>query len=315
MTTGAVKVGLHIPAAANGPLPSAAEYTDFFRHAERLGFHGLWTEDRLFHDANLLEPLTLLTLAAGCTERIVLGTAVLLLSMRNAPELARRLSSLDHLSGGRVHLGVSLGGRPGEYPGLGMEQRERVPRLRENILVLRALLRGEPVTHDGRFYSLEEAVVRPAAVQGGGIPLSMGGHAEPVLRRTGELADGWIGGPFTPPEAYRACWEQVLAHARGFGRDPSAMEAGKLVYVAVDDDRDRALASLTPFLHAYYGVARNPADFAVYGPADHVAAELQAFVDAGARTFMLGVPTLDVECLERIAAEVVPRLLAVQEGR
>ena len=303
-----IRVGLHIPAASDGPLPTAAEYIDFFRHAERLGFHGLWTEDRIFHDANLLEPLTLLTLAAGCTERVVLGTAVLLLSMRNAPELARRLSSLDHFAGGRVHLGVSLGGRPGEYPGLGMRQSERVGRLRENILVLRALLRGEPVTHDGRHYALEDAVVRPPSPQPGGIPISMGGHVEPVLKRTGELADGWIGGPFTPPDAYRACWEQVQAHALGFGRDPAILEAGKLIYVAVDDDRKRALASLTPFLRAYYGAARNPEDFAVYGPADHVAAELQAFVDAGARTFMLGVPSLDVGHLERIAADVAPRL-------
>jgi alkanesulfonate monooxygenase SsuD/methylene tetrahydromethanopterin reductase-like flavin-dependent oxidoreductase (luciferase family) len=136
----------------------------------------------------------------------------------------------------------------------------------------------------------------------------MGGHVEPVLRRTGEVADGWIGGPFTPPDAYRECWEQVQAHARNFGRDPSDLEAGKLIYVAVDDDRERALASLAPFLNAYYGAARNPADFAVYGPADHVAAELQSFVDAGARTFMLGVPSLDAGHLERIAADVVPRL-------
>ena len=308
MANDEIKVGLHVPAASDGPLPSAAQYIDFFRHAERLGFHGLWTEDRLFHDANLLEPLTLLTLAAGCTERVVLGTAVLLLSMRNAPELARRLSSLDHFAGGRVHLGVSLGGRPGEYPGLGLKQSERVARLRENILVLRALLRGGPVSHDGRHYALEDAVVRPPSPQPGGIPISMGGHVEPVLRRTGELADGWIGGPFTPPDAYRACWEQVLAHAEAFGRDPSLLEAGKLVYVAVDDNRERALASLTPFLRAYYGAARNPEDFAVYGPAEEVAAQLQAFVDAGARTFMLGVPSLDVGHLERIAADVAPRL-------
>ena len=307
---GEVKVGLHIPAASDGPLPSKAQYVEFFRHAERLGFHGLWTEDRLFHDANLLEPLTLLTLAAGATERMVLGTAVLLLSMRNAPELARRLSSLDYLSGGRVELGVSLGGRPGEYPGLGLKQSERVPRLRENMLVLRALLRGEPVSHEGRFYALDDAVVRPAAVREGGIPLHMGGHVEPVLRRTGELADGWIGGPFTPPEDYGACWQGVLEHARSFGRDPSRLEAGKLIYVAVDNDRDRALATLAPFLRAYYGAARDPRTFAVYGPAEEVAAQLQAFVDVGARTFMLGVPSLDVDHLERIASDVVPLLQA-----
>lgn len=304
----AIKVGLHVPAASDGPLPSAAQYVDFFRHAERLGFHGLWTEDRLFHAANLLEPLTLLTLAAGATERMALGTAVLLLSMRTAPALARQLSSLDHLSGGRVHLGVSLGGRPGEYPGLGLRQSERVARLRENILTLRALLRGEPVTHLGRFYTLEEAVVRPPAVREGGIPLYMGGRAAPVLRRAAELTDGWIGGPFSPPEEFQSCWQQVLEHARGFGHDPHRLEAGKLVYVSVDDDTERALAALTPFLRAYYGPTTEPSHFAVYGPPGEVAAKLQSFVDAGATTFMLGVPSLDMGHLERIAADVVPRL-------
>ena len=305
-----IKVGLHVPVASDGPLPSTAQYTDFFRHAERLGFHGLWTEDRLFHGANLLEPLTLLTLASGATERIMLGTAVLLLPLRNAPSLARQLSTLDHFSGGRVLLGVSVGGRPNEFPGLGMQLSERVPRLRENILLLKALLRGEPVTYDGRFYTLEDAVVRPAAVNRGGIPLYMGGRAEAVLRRTAELTEGWIGGPFSPPDEFRACWQQVLEHARELGRAPEQLEAGKLVYVAVDDDRDRALASLKPFLHAYYGPERDPTTFALYGPAGEVAAELQDFVDAGATTFMLGVPSLDVGHLERITSDVVPRLRA-----
>ena len=308
MAGSGIRVGLHVPAASDGPLPSAAQYTDFFRHAERLGYHGLWTEDRLFHDANLLEPLTLLTLAAGATERIMLGTAVLLLAMRSAPALARQLSTLDHLSGGRVLLGVSVGGRPGEYPGLGLKQSERVPRLRENIVTLGALLRGEPVTHEGRYYTLEDAIVRPAAEREGGIPLYMGGRAARVLRRTAELTDGWIGGPFSPPEEFRACWEQVREHALAFGRNPDHLEAGKLVYVAVDDDRDRALASLTPFLQAYYGPQTEPSQYAVYGPAVEVVSQLQAFVDAGASTFMLGVPSLDVGHLERIASEVVPQL-------
>ena len=306
--TNEIKVGLHVPAASDGPLPSAARYTDFFRHAERLGYHGLWTEDRLFHGSNLLEPLTLLTLAAGATERIMLGTAVLLLSMRNASSLARQLSTLDHFSGGRVLLGVSVGGRPNEFPGLGMQLSERVPRLRENILLLKSLLRGEPVTYDGRFYTLEEAVVRPAAIRDGGIPMYMGGRADAVLRRAAELTEGWIGGAFSPPDEFRACWQQVLEHARELGRDPEQLEAGKLVYVAVDDDRGRALASLTPFLQAYYGPERDPSAFTVYGPPEEVAAELQEFVNAGVTTFMLGVPSLDVGHLERIASDVVPRL-------
>ena len=303
-----IKIGLHVPAASAGPLPSAAEYIDFFKQAEALGFDSLWTEDRVFHDANFLEPLTLLSWAAANTERIQLGTAVLLLALRNAPALARQVSTMDYLSGGRLNLGISIGGRPNEYPGLGLQQSKRVAHLRESITVLRGLLSGEPVTYEGRFYKLDEATVRPAVTRPGGILLYMGGRVDAALRRAGELTDGWIGGPFSPPEDYRTSWATVQEHARGFGRDPAALEAGKLVYVCVDDDKERALATLKPFINDYYGPRIDIAEHGVYGPPDEVVAQLRAFADAGVTTFMLGVPNLDIRHIERIASDVVPRL-------
>src|SRR5205814_1029846 len=80
-----------------------------------LGLDALWTEDRIFHQANLLDPLMLLASAASSTRRIRLGTAVLVLTLRNVAVVARQVSTLHHLSGGRVELGISLGGRPEEY--------------------------------------------------------------------------------------------------------------------------------------------------------------------------------------------------------
>jgi probable F420-dependent oxidoreductase len=312
MTTHTVKVGLHVPAASAGQLPSAVEYIEFFKQAEALGFDSLWTEDRVFHDANFLEPLTLLSWAAANTERIQLGTAVLLLSLRNAPSLARQVSTMDYLSGGRLSLGISVGGRPNEYPGLGFQQSGRVAHLRESITVLRSLLSGEPVTYKGRFYQLEEAIVRPAATHPGGTPLYMGGRVDAALRRAAELTDGWIGGPFSSPEDYRTSWTTVQEHARGFGRDPEALEAGKLVYVCVDDDKERALATLKPFISDYYGPRIDIAEHGVYGPPDEVVAQLRAFADAGVTTFMLGVPNLDIGHIERIAKDVIPRLQCKQ---
>ena len=303
-----IKVGLHVPAAAAGKLPSAAEYIEFFQQAESMGFDALWTEDRVFHDANILEPLTLLSWAAASTERIQLGTAVLLLALRNAPALARQVSTLDYLSGGRLNLGISIGGRPNEYPGLGLRQSERVAHLRESITVLRQLLSGERITYAGRFYQLEEATVRPAVSRPGGIPLYMGGRVDAALRRAAELTDGWIGGPFTPPEDFRASWTIVQEHARAFGRDPSALEAGKLVYVSVDDDKERALATLTPFIRDYYGPTMDIAKHGVYGPPGEVVERLRAFADAGVTMFMLGVPTLDIGHIKRVATDVMPKL-------
>ena len=281
---------------------------EFFKQAEALGYDSLWTEDRVFHDANFLEPLTLLSWAAASTEHIQLGTAVLLLALRNAPALARQVSTMDHLSGGRLNLGISIGGRNNEFPGLGLRESKRVAHLRESIAVLKQLLTGETVTYEGRFYQLDEATIRPAVTRPGGVPLYMGGRVDAALRRAAELTDGWIGGPFSPAEDYRTSLATVHEYAKGFGRDPAALEAGKLIYVSVDDDKDRALATLKPFIADYYGPRIDIAVHGVYGPPDEVAAQLRGFVEAGVTTFMLAVPTLDIGHIERIAKEVVPQL-------
>ena len=303
-----IKVGLHIPAASSGPLPSSSEYIEFFKQSEAMGYDSLWTEDRIFHGANFLEPLTLLSWAAANTERIQLGTAVLLLALRNAPALARQISSMDYLSGGRLNLGISIGGRPAEYLGLGLKQSERVAHLRESITVLNLLLSGEPVTYSGRFYKLDEATVRPGIARPGGVPLYMGGRVDAVLQRTAEMTNGWIGGPFSPPEDYRTTLDTVHEYARRSGRDIGDLEAGKLVYVSVDDDKERALGTLKPFISDYYGQRIDITEHGIFGPADEVIERLRAFADAGVTMFMLGVPTLDITHIERIAKDVIPYL-------
>lgn len=303
-----IKIGIHVPAASADQLPSGNDYIEFFKQAEAMGFHSLWTEDRIFHNANFLDSLTLLSWAAASTERIQLGTAVLLLALRNAPLLARQLSAMDHLSRGRMNLGVSLGGRPNEYQGLGINMSERVAHLRESIIVLQRLLAGDQVTYAGRFYQLDEATIRPAVIRSGGVPLHMGGHVDAVLRRVAELADGWINGPFSSPDDFRESWAKIHEYAREFGRDPAELEAGKLVYVAVNENKGHARRLLEPFIRDYYGPSFDLDRNGIFGPAEEVADGLRAFADAGVTMFMLGVPTLDIGHLERIAKDVMPRL-------
>jgi probable F420-dependent oxidoreductase len=297
-----VSVGIHVPTSAVGPLASGEAYADFVRQVEALGFDALWTEDRIFHETNMLDPLMLLGAAAACTRRIQLGTAVLVLTLRQAAIVARQASTLQHLSGGRLELGVSLGGRPEEYLAVGVPIGRRVAVFRESVTVLRRLLTGAPVDHAGEFVRLERATVRPAA----SVPIYIGGHAEGALRRAGELADGWIMSPFGTVEDFHRPWRVVRESARAAGRDPSALVAGRLVYVAVDDDRDRARAALAAFLHGYYGSRFDVDRHAIFGAAVSVAATLRAHVEAGITHLMLGVPTLDLAHLRRLAEDVVP---------
>jgi probable F420-dependent oxidoreductase len=304
VTTRQVSVGIHVPSASVAPLGSGEAYAEFFRQVDALGLDAIWTEDRLFHKTNMLDPLTLLAWAAAHTRRIQVGTAVMLLNLRHAAVVARQISTLDHLSGGRLALGISLGGHPYEYQAVGIPMEKRVAVFRESIVVLRRLLTGQPVEYRGQFFHLQDATVRPAAT----IPLYIGGRAEGALRRAGELADGWIMGPFGTVQDFQHAWRIVQDAARAAGKNADALVAGRLLYTAVDEDRHQAREMLRSFLHGYYGPTFDVDQHAIFGPPEEVATRLRAQVDAGITHLMLGVPTLDLSHLRRVAEYVAPAL-------
>ena len=215
-------VGIHLPGASTSTLPSGAEYAKFCREAEALGFDSLWVEDRVFHPTHVADSLTLLTWAAANTEQMLLGTAVLLLNLRRAPLVARQISTLRHLAGDRVALGVSIGGSPEEYAALGVPFDRRVGVFREGIEALRELA--------------DSASVRPAALN---VPVLIGGAAPAAIRRAGELGDGWIMSPFGDLEDFERGRMLAREGAEAAERDPDALIYGRLLYVAVDDNSDR----------------------------------------------------------------------------
>jgi len=131
--------GLIGPTTFGGPTPSLQEFTDFFRQADDAGLHSLWLIDRVFHENVVFDPMTILTYAASVTSRIRLATGVFLFVLRNPVLVAKATATLDYLSGGRLTLGVSLGGRDFEFQGLGVPITERVGRLREGLDLMRRL--------------------------------------------------------------------------------------------------------------------------------------------------------------------------------
>jgi len=297
-------IGIHVPGASTTGLPDGRTYAAFCREAESLGFDALWTEDRLFHAAHVADSLTLLTWAAANTERMLLGTAVALLNLRSAPLLARQVSTLSHLSGDRIVLGLSIGGSPEEYRALRVPFDRRVGVFRDGLEVLRTLLRGEAVDHAGPHFQLESASVRPGAT----VPILIGGGADAAIRRAGALGDGWIMGPFGDLDDFRRGWELARTGAVEAGRDPNALTSGRLLYVAVDEDRDRARRELTTFLHGYYGPRFDVDQQAIFGSAAEVAERITEQREGGIQHLMLGLPTLDLEHLHRLAAAVLAQV-------
>ncbi len=300
----AVSIGVHVPSVSPAGLQDGAAYGAYFREIEDLGLDGVWVEDRIFHPAHLADSLTLLTWAAAHTKTVQLGTAVMVLNLRAAPVVARQVATLQHLSGGRVALGVSIGGRPEEYRALGVPIDKRVGVFRESLSVLRQLLSGEPVTAPGAYFNPSEAVVRPAAET----PILIGGIAEAAIRRAGALGDGWIMGPFGGVEAFEQGWDIARQGAAAAGKDPDSLIAGRLIYVAIDDDKETAGADITRFLHGYYGPDFGAEKHAIFGPPAEVAERLRELVDAGLTHLMLGLPSLDRTQLRRLAEEVAPAL-------
>lgn len=306
---GRVKIGLLIPTSFGEALPEPATFADFFRAADELGFDSLWVIDRISHQmAKVLDPLTVLSYAAAVTSRIRLGTAVLLFSFRSPVLVAKSAATLDHLSGGRLTLGVSLGGGYREYQALGVPIKERVGRLREGLEVMRKLWTGSEVTFHGRFYHLEKVKIEPKPIQKPSIPILMGGQVDAVLRRSVELADGWIAGSFVTPDKLRESVEKISRYARELGRDVGALEIGKLLYMAVGDDRQRARERVKSYTHTYYGPEYPVDQVTVFGPPQECVERLREFAGAGAKTLMLGMTWPDRDELARIAREIAPRL-------
>lgn len=303
-----VKIGLLVPGSFAGQPPKMDEFTGFFRRAEELGFDSLWVIDRIFHQTSIMEPLTLLTCAAAVTSRIRLGTSVLLFALRDPILTAKATATLDHLSGGRLTLGISLGGREHEFGPLGVPMNHRVGRFREGLKVMRKLWSESDVTFHGRYYEMEGVNVDPKPVQQPSIPVILGGGAEAVLKRSAKEADGWVAGGGGGPEDFAIAWQKVLGYARQAGKDPDLLRSAKLMYISVGPDRAECKRQLEQFTHAYYGPQYDVERNCVFGPPDDCAAKIQSFANVGVQTVMLGPAGLGLEQLDLIAGEVIPRL-------
>ncbi|MFQ5874624.1 MAG: LLM class flavin-dependent oxidoreductase, partial [Dehalococcoidia bacterium] len=301
-----VRIGMLVPTYYHGEMPGPREFIEWFRAVERLGFDSIWVLDRIVGSSIAPDPLVVLAWASGVTSRVRLGTGVLLLPHRNPVLLAKEVATLDYVSGGRLDLGVGLGRREAEFAALGLRMKERVGRFRENLAIMKRLWSEPDVSYRGHYHTLEKVNLEPRPVQQGGVPIYVGGEVDGVLKRTAELADGWIGGSRNNPEIFSEKRQKIRDFAEARGRDPESLDCGNLMFLAVDEDRDRARERLRPYTTAVYGPEYDVDAFTTFGPPADCAARMQGFIDAGATNLVVCVPNLDIGQVDRIAQEVVP---------
>ena len=271
--------------------PQAAPLIALAERAEALGYDSVWAGDSLLARPRH-EPLTLLACVAGRTQRVKLGTAVLLPILRNPVLPAHQVATLDQVSEGRVILGVGIASDVpnvrAEFRSAGVPFEKRIGTLLEGMRLCKALWSGEPVDWDGRWH-VEQGVLGPLPFQKGGPPIWGGGSAPAALARAGKYFDGWFpNGPDS--QRWGEQWRQVQAIAKEAGRDPASISPATYLTLAVDDDTAKADRRMDEFMLAYYG--RRPdvgkkREVCFAGPANAAAEWLQGYVEQGTRNLVL----------------------------
>lgn len=306
--TSRVRVAAGIPQAWTTGGIDRPRIRRFLERAEALGFESAWVVEQVLGTLPCLEPVELLSWAAALTSRIRLGTAVLLTPLRSPVHLAKSLATLDQLSGGRLDVGIGLGGNPKIYAAFGISAARRVARFNEGLRLMQALWTEPRVTFAGEFWQLENAALEPKPLQRPHPPLWVGAHHPDAFRRSVAWAKGFMGAGSATTATFAkevALLRTLLTEA---GRDPGSIEIGKRVYVGVDRDRDRAGRRMAEYFGGFYGRAELAAEVSVWGSVDQVVAGLREVTAAGAELVMLNPVFDEVEQLEVLAAEVVPRL-------
>jgi probable F420-dependent oxidoreductase len=285
------------------------------QRVEELGFDSLWVSEHMLFFVPTFDAITVLAAFAARTQRILLGSAVLLLPLRHPTVVAKEVASLDIISNGRIILGVGVGGEyPREFVACGVPVKERGRRTDEAIEVMRRLWSESGVNHEGRFFRLEDANMLPRPVQKPGPPIWVAGRSEAAIKRAARLGDGYMPYLFSP-ERYRDSLEKVSAFAQQHGRDPATIEAGMYQFICLADTYEEARQRANQDLSLRYN---QPFDrivdrYCVLGTPDQCAARLGHYVEAGVRHFILvpiGPPAELPVHLEVYAREVVPSLRA-----
>lgn len=280
----------------------------YLARAEALGFTGAWVVEQVVGTIPSLEPIELLTFAAAATRRLRVGAAVLLTALRTPLHTAKSLATLDQLSGGRLDVGVGLGGQPAVYPAFGLTAERRAARFAEGVTLMKRLWTEPRVTFDGEFYRLKDLPMEPKPRQRPHPPIWFGAHHPDALRRAVALGDAFMGAGSASTATFAAEVAQLRRTLEEARRDPATFPVAKRVYIAVDDDRARAARRLTEWFGGFYHRPQLAEEVSVWGSAEQCAEGLRAVVAAGAGMLMLNPVFDDEEQLERFAAELAPRL-------
>jgi probable F420-dependent oxidoreductase len=236
-----MKFGVIAP-YANGLASSGTFLEEFIGVVEECGAESIWAVEhvviaqeydpkypysdngKMFGEPGSVEmpdPLELLAFIAGISQRLILGTAMVIAPLHSPTVLAKRVATIDRLSGGRMEIGLGIGWQREEYAAVGASFERRGDQLTECIEAMRELWSAQPATYHGQYVNFDRVFMVPSPTLSK-VPIVLGGHSDPAVKRAGTMADGWF--PFTiSPEEFVRQAALLRSAAEHAGRDGNAV--------------------------------------------------------------------------------------------
>ena len=310
----AVTFGTSLP--SRGEMAGPEQLRNVAQRAEALGYDHVWVSDHIIlpkkvdsfypyaedgvatfkPDEPYYEPLSALNFIAGCTQRVRLGTHVLIIPYRNPVLTAKILSTLDVLSGGRVILGAGVGWMEEEFQAMGLDTyKERGAVTDEYLQVYKELWTKEDASFDGKYYQISDTGFEPKPVQKPHPPVWIGGHSGPAVRRAAKYGDGWMPIGLRPPAILEP--------------EELAGKIARLRKLTVEAGRAEDAVALTFSTGVVFNDAAGSSRAWMQGNPDQIASDLRQYQDLGVSNFIVNfqggtVPELQ-ENMERFSREVI----------
>jgi probable F420-dependent oxidoreductase len=286
--------------------------------AEEAGFNFVGAGEHVYRDDRpgpTQIALAALAVAAGATTRVGLLSSIVIAPLHHPVMLAKEASVVDQASGGRLTLGVGVGGEfPGEFRALGVPTGERGARTDEAIRILRKLWAGGTASHRGKHFAFDNVTLVPAPAQPGGPKVWIGGRTDAALRRAARLGDGWLPYLYRPSQ-YARSLESLAGLLAKRGRSVETFGRGLHLMTAVASTREESVRLAAAELRAGYRYDGSYDELAeryvLLGPPDSAAARLEEYEAAGAQDILLSwmVPAhLIDEQIAVVGRDVMPRI-------
>ena len=288
----------------DGNQPTKEQIISLAQYAEALGYDSLSVNDHIVFHTSWLDALSTLSAVAASTTRILIGTSILNIVVRNPVVCAKALAAIDILSSGRLFAGVGPGSYRGDYDACGIDFSERWPRFSEALEILVMLLSNDnsrPFDYKGKYYTLKDVLLTPKPVQKPHPPIYVGSWGSDVgLKRVAKYSNGWMASAYNiTPAKFKEKWNFLLAYRKSLGKKEEEEEpfdnSVMTMFGYIHDDKDKVREVVKEMLSP---ALRRPAEdleqVLLFGSLDECLQKIRNLVDAGVKRIHFW-PVLDYE--------------------